>query len=406
MAAISPLKVGFVGLSSSGWASHALAPAIFQPALKGKIDLVAVSTRSQESAETSAAVYSEKVGHPVKAYSGSTSTIANDPDVNFVAVSVVARQHKEALLPAIEAGKSFFIEWPVGSSSQETAAIAEAARLHNVRSLVGLQTRASRAITKVREVLQSGKIGKVLSVQAVRNISLVLCTTVLTLMQRLFAGREGLQWQPFVKVSSPQYHKKDAGMSNDVFPFPHLNLLLGVSPKSIGLGHFIDAFVFTLGELKTVVASSTTQYPVVTFVDDAGVPTGQTTPSELYDHFSVIGELESGASYNIHFRSGEKTLPGRKNFEWVIDGEEGTILLTSDAPSSSFIGVNDPEMFVNGEKVELGGSGGAVYNIAETWKNFVEGKEGYPTIEDAVRNHARLDAIEKSIVEGRLVKLA
>jgi len=189
-------------------------------------------------------------------------------------------------------------------------------------------------------------------------------------------------------------------------PFPHLNVYSGVTPTSIGLGHFIDAFTFALGELKTVAAASTTQYPVVTFVDDAGVPTGQFAPSELYDHFSVIGELESGASYNILYRTGEKLLPGRKSFEWVIDGEEGVILLRSDEPLGSFIGLFDPEVFINGEKVDLGGPGGTQYNIAETWKDFVDGKEGYATIEDAVRNHARLDAIEKSLVEGRLVKLA
>ena len=185
----------------------------------------------------------------------------------------------------------------------------------------------------------------------------------------------------------------------------HLNVSTGVSPKSIILGHILDTFTFILGDLKTVVASSTTQYPVVTFVDNAGVPTGETAPSEFYDHFSVIGELDSGASYNIYFRSGEKTLPGRKNFEWVIDGEEGTIVLTSDARSSSLIGLFDPEVFFNGEKVELGGPGGTQHNIAETWKKFVDGTDDYPTIEDAVRNRVRLDAIEKSIAEGRLVKL-
>jgi len=406
MAFIAPLKIGFVGLSSTGWASRALAPALFQPALKDKVDLVAVSTRSQESAETSAAVYSEKVGHPVKAYSGSTSTVANDPDVNFIAVSVIAREHKAALLPAIEAGKDFFIEWPVGSSSEETTTIAEAARLHNVRSLVGLQARASRAITKVREVLQSEKIGKVLSVQVVRLFLRCSLYALLMPLQTMFTGRESLQWQPFVRVNSPQYHKKDAGASNIVSLSSPLNVYSGATPTSIGLGHFIDAFTFTLGELKTVLASSTTQYPVVTFVDDAGAPTGQTTPSELYDHFSVIGELESGASYNILYRTGEKFLPGRKSFEWVIDGEEGVILLRSEHPWGSFIGLFDPEVLVNGEKIDFDGPGGAQYSITETWKDFVDGKEGYATIEDAVRNHARLDAIEKSIAEGRLIKLA
>jgi len=180
-----------------------------------------------------------------------------------------------------------------------------------------------------------------------------------------------------------------------------------VTATTIALGHLIDAFTFAHGELKTVFAASTTQYPEVTFVDDAGVPTGQTAPSESYDHFSVIGELETGASYNIHVRAGEKTLPGRKAFQWVIDGEEGTIFLTSDAPGGSYINIYDPDVFVNGEKVDLGGPiVGAQYNIGEYWRNFADGKEGdYPTIDDAVRNHTRLDAIEKSISEGRVVKL-
>ena len=184
MSTNSTLKVGFVGLSKAGWAAGSIAPAILQDSLKDKIDLVAVSTRSQESANESAAIYAEKVGHPVKAFSGSSAAIANDPDVNFVAVSVTAIHHKSSVLPVIEAGKPFFVEWPAGTSSRETAEIAEAARLRGVRSLVGLQTRSSRAVQKVswlcflsmlsdkkcqiREVVQSGKIGKVLSVQLVR----------------------------------------------------------------------------------------------------------------------------------------------------------------------------------------------------------------------------------------------
>ena len=180
-----------------------------------------------------------------------------------------------------------------------------------------------------------------------------------------------------------------------------------MTATTIALGHLIDAFTFAHGELKTVFATSTTQYPVVIFVDEAGVPTGETTPSQSYDHFSVIGELESGASYNIHVRSGEKFLPSRKTFEWVIDGEDGTILLTATGPTGSFINIFDPEVFVDGEKVDLGGPvGGALYNIGNIWGSFADGKEGsYPTIDDAVRNHARLDAIEKSLSEGRAVTL-
>jgi len=182
------LKVGFVGLSKAGWAAQAIAPALLQDSLKGKVDLVAVSTRTQESADESAATYGEKIGHPLKAFFGSSAAIASDPNVDIVAVSVTATHHKSSVLPVIEAGKPFFVEWPAGTSSAETNEIAAAAHKAGVRSLVGLQTRHSRAVEKVdlsslhfsilsdksyqiQEVIKSGKIGKVLSVQMVRSTS-------------------------------------------------------------------------------------------------------------------------------------------------------------------------------------------------------------------------------------------
>jgi hypothetical protein len=142
-----PIPVGFVGLSKIGWASKALAPAMLQH--KDKYALKAVSTSSLESAKASAEKYTKELGYPVKAYHGDTSQVARDPDVGLVVVAVKAPNHRAAVLPAIEAGKDIFIEWPVGANLKETTEMADAARRIGIKTMVGLQGGHSPMIRKV-----------------------------------------------------------------------------------------------------------------------------------------------------------------------------------------------------------------------------------------------------------------
>ncbi|EEB96984.1 hypothetical protein MPER_03788, partial [Moniliophthora perniciosa FA553] len=122
-----PIRIGFIGLSTQGWASDTLAPPLFQSPVSSKYTLVAVSTTNPKSAAASAQKYTELkraagTGDEaeVKAYHGSTSQIACDPDVDIVAVSVNSTFQKEAALRVIEAGKDVFVEWPVGRDLNET----------------------------------------------------------------------------------------------------------------------------------------------------------------------------------------------------------------------------------------------------------------------------------------------
>jgi predicted dehydrogenase len=121
-----------------------------EPSLSSSYTLTAVSTTSEASASASAKKYSELVGHTVKPFHGDTSHIANDPDVDLVVVSVKTPQHHAAILPAIEAGKDVFVEWPAGVGLQGTSVMAEAARKKGVRTMVGLQGRQAPVVKKVK----------------------------------------------------------------------------------------------------------------------------------------------------------------------------------------------------------------------------------------------------------------
>lgn len=148
---MAPVRVGFIGLSTKGWAAAALVPPLFDPLLSSSYTLTALCTTSEGSATETAKKFSELAGHPVKAYYGDDGirAIANDPDVDLVAVSVKIPDHYKTVMPAIEAGKDIYIEWSVGNGYKETVEIAEAAKRKGVRVLVGAQGIQNSSLQKV-----------------------------------------------------------------------------------------------------------------------------------------------------------------------------------------------------------------------------------------------------------------
>ncbi|THG92462.1 hypothetical protein EW026_g8449, partial [Hermanssonia centrifuga] len=166
---MAPIRIGFIGLSSRGWASTNLVPQLFHPLLSSSYSLTALSTSSEASAASAAAKYSELAGHPVKGYHGEQGfvDIANDPNVDMVAVSIKVTDHLKAVTPAIEAGKDIFVEWVPGNGYEETLKIAEAAKRKGVRVLVGAQATHGVYLNKVKELINSGKIGRVLSTSVI-----------------------------------------------------------------------------------------------------------------------------------------------------------------------------------------------------------------------------------------------
>jgi predicted dehydrogenase len=151
---MAPIKVGIIGLSSTGWAKDTHAPAV--EALDG-YKLTALSTTKAASA----AEAGQKYG--VKGYHGDTAQIAKDPNVDLVVVSVHLSGHKSAVWPALEAKKDVIVEWPLGKTLAETQEIADFARKQGVRTAVGLQGRQSPAVRKIKQLVETGKIGRVLS---------------------------------------------------------------------------------------------------------------------------------------------------------------------------------------------------------------------------------------------------
>lgn len=179
----------------------------------------------------------------------------------------------------------------------------------------------------------------------------------------------------------------------------------GATSLSICVGHQLDPLTFVLGDFSTINASATTIYPEATIVDANKKPTGEILPSTTPDHYAVAGILKSGALASITWRVGYKSTPGRRQLLWEIDGEDGSIRVESDV--SSFMNIVNPTVYLNGEKVDIVGvESGAVGILGAAWEAYADGDDQqYATIDDAVKNHRILDAIERSLLEGKTIVL-
>src|SRR5438477_6893493 len=151
----STLDVGIIGVSPvRGWATTAHIPAL--RALPN-YRIAALSAHSAESARAAAQVFG------VSAVFSDHEQLVTQPDVDVVAVTVKAPQHRELVSAALAAGKAVYCEWPLGRDLDEARAMAALAAEQGVRTAVGLQGRQAPAIEFVQQLLGDGYVGEVLS---------------------------------------------------------------------------------------------------------------------------------------------------------------------------------------------------------------------------------------------------
>jgi predicted dehydrogenase len=87
------------------------------------------------------------------------------PDVDVVSICSPNFLHHEIALAAIEAGKPFWIEKPMGRGVAESRDIAERARAAGLVTAVGFNYRHAPAIARARELVRGGAIGRVTNVR-------------------------------------------------------------------------------------------------------------------------------------------------------------------------------------------------------------------------------------------------
>ncbi|RYP22501.1 hypothetical protein DL767_009035 [Monosporascus sp. MG133] len=367
---MAPTGVGLIGLSTKtslgagSWAAVAHLPAL--RALKD-YEIVAVANSTVESAQKSIDFHGLS---GAKAY-GNPADIAQDPRVELVVVSVGVGKHFMLAKPALENKKSVFVEWPLGASIAESEELAKLAAANGVKTIVGVQTRADPMVVKVKELVTSGKIGR------------ILCTSVM--IDSSFLPTD--VWFPGAEY--------------------FMDIKSGGNEFTVLFGHFLDSFVHVLGGFADLSALLKSYRTNVSVVDSNGQVT-QTIHKTAPDHIFVQGTLESGAIASIAHRK-SKSAVDNTGFRWIITGTEGELEVTlPEAPWST----SAPERAI---RMKLGGgevqhidylteddvieatvpSNGA--NVARVYDNFAKGdKRNYATFESALETHRLLDRILRS----------
>ena len=363
----SKLGVGIIGVNPAwGWAATAHIPAL--RALPD-YEIRALSASSAEAARRAGDAFG------VAAVFAHHDELLARPDVDVVAVTVKVPHHRELVSAALAAGKAVYCEWPLGRDLDEARELAAFAGKQGVHTVVGLQARQAPAIAFVRDLLDDGYVGEVLS------------TTM-------------------IGVSVPG----DVVNQANVYMLDGNN---GANLLTVAFGHSLDTLNYVLGEFADLSAVSAIRRPLITAEQSR-----EQIVKTAVDQIAVIGTLTSGVTASMHVR---EAVAGGIGFLWEINGTDGTLRITADAALPEIFPLTVAGSRGGGEPAELpvpaaltrnwptlsSLEGAPAYNVGRAYAAFAadidNGTHTVPDFADAVRRHEVIAAIERSAATGKRV---
>jgi len=149
------IRYGIAGFGR--FAEKAIAPAIQASA---NSELVALQKRSLSEARAKAA------GHGIPLAFDSVSDMVAHPGVDAVFLASANSCHHPETLQAARAGKHVLVEKPMAMNVREAEEMIAVCARHRVKLMVGHMVRLSPVVCRMREILQSGRIGTVHTARA------------------------------------------------------------------------------------------------------------------------------------------------------------------------------------------------------------------------------------------------
>jgi len=149
------LRYGIIGFGR--FAEKAIVPAI-QAASHS--ELVAIQKRSLDAAREKAAGLSIPL-----AFDDARSLVVH-PDVDAVFIVSANSCHCPETLLAAEAGKHVIVEKPMAMNCREAEMMIDACRKNGVKLMVGHMVRLSPVVVRIKEIVESGELGRVVLAKA------------------------------------------------------------------------------------------------------------------------------------------------------------------------------------------------------------------------------------------------
>ncbi|KAF3801556.1 Dehydrogenase aclE [Colletotrichum gloeosporioides] len=384
---MAPIRIALIGLSASAktsWAAEAHLPYLLSPRGRRHYAVVALLNSSVNAAEAARSHFC--LPDNVKTY-GDPELLAQDPDVDLVVCCTRVDTHSSVIAPSVRAGKAVYVEWPLTENLHSAEELTALAAEGGGGAIVGLQGRVAKVVLKIKEVVESGRIGRVLAsdVEAYGNL----------------LGRDELP----------------AGLAY------FAERRVGGNPVTIAFAHMVDYVHHVLGEFEEGWESRMQiQRAAVKVIGDGEE---RMVRSDVPDFIAVHGALKGrntveGATLAVRFRNGTP-FKGRPGLAWRIVGEKGEVEVESPAGpylhSDSYdkpirIRVHDhgrdvveavewewedwqEELPVRARNV------GEVYERYATWVRNGKrvGEENWPGIEDGLVRMKELDILFKRFDE-------
>ena len=270
-------------------------------------------------------------------------------------------------------GKKARVSWPKFPPLQgkpTPGRLAALAKAKGVQTAVGLQSRVSPAVLYVKELIDDGYVGEVLSCH------------VTTMRDGALERHSSRNW--------------------------NLDISQGANTLTIANGHVIDALRFVLGDFKRVSCMVTTQVQKM-YETDTQKYIDVTSP----DNVRVSGQLVRGAAATVSV--GAVPWAG-SGFRMEIYGREGTLVTAGSVSSQrgemlrvqgaqksqELADLTIPERF---EYVPADFPRGDPFNVGQMYALFAEairtGETRLPTFDTAVELHRFIDTIKKASDTGR-----
>ncbi len=138
-----------------------------------EIELVAVCTRRPHRLEDVA----RRFGVP-KTYTDYRKLLADD-EVDAVSIVTHVNDHRDIAIDALNAGKHVFLEKPMAGNVEDCDAIIEAARSAKGNFMVGHICRFDSRVALAKAAIDEGRVGKIVSMHARRNLPATISAEVL-----------------------------------------------------------------------------------------------------------------------------------------------------------------------------------------------------------------------------------
>ena len=271
------IKIGLIG---AGWMGKAHTTAFHNAKMIFGDDMPVFELVSDVSEEQVSA-FAESMGY--NRHTTNWMEVVTDPNVDLVDVATPNSMHFEMAKAALEHGKHVFCEKPLSLSAEQSRILADLAKEKGVVNYCGFSNIMNPANQYVRELIQSGRLGKIMRVHATYDQDMLLDPSI------------PLAWR-------------------------HINKLAGSGALGDLCSHLLSVSQMLMGDMDEVSAVQSIVIP------ERPLKPGSTEMGKVEndDLITFLVKYKNGAIGDF---SSSRVATGRKNyFYYEIQGTEGTVV--------------------------------------------------------------------------------